>query len=213
MSASLQAGDGAAAPGGSARPCARPLALLCGALLGVTVALAPPAGADPAPTIRVSSAAYLVPDVNVVRSDGTRVALRQAIDDGRATVLNFIFTSCAAICPLTSQVFASLQSKLGTERQRVHLVSISIDPEEDTPARLTEYATRFHAGPSWDYYTGTPQSSVTIQRAFNAYRGDKMNHAAVTLLRGAPGLPWVRIEGLATADELLEQVRRLKLGS
>ena len=57
--------------------------------------------------------------------------------------------------------------------------------------------------PEWQYYTGTVEASVAAQRAFNVYRGDKMNHTAVAFFRAAPGKPWLRLDGLATPDELL----------
>src|SRR5205807_3818977 len=53
------------------------------------------------------------------------------------------------------------------------LVSISIDPEEDTPARLREYAQQYAAGPSWQHYTGTAAASVAAQRAFEVYRSEE----------------------------------------
>ena len=71
------------------------------------------------------------------------------------------------------------------------------------------YAKRYKAGPQWRFYTGTPQASVAVQRAFNAYRGDKMNHTPVTFLRAGRGQQWVRIEGFATADELAAELRGL----
>jgi len=156
-----------------------------------------------------STANYPVPEVKLVRDDGKTVSLPEELNDGRPVVLNFIFTSCTSICPVMSRVFSQLQRKLGSERDKVHMVSISIDPEQDTPARLTEYAKKFGAGPQWQHYTGTTEASIAAQRAFNAYRGDKMNHNPVTFLRAAPGKPWVRIEGFATGDELAGELRDL----
>jgi protein SCO1/2 len=108
-----------------------------------------------------------------------------------------------------SQVFAQLQEKLGEQRDKIHMVSISIDPEQDTPPRLAQYAKRFKAGPQWRHYTGTTEASATVQRAFGTYRGDKMNHTPVTFLRGAHGGKWVRIEGFASSDELASELREL----
>jgi protein SCO1/2 len=156
-----------------------------------------------------TTADYQLPGVSLVREDGTIVSLPREIDDGRPVVLDFIFTSCTTICPVLSQTFTRLQEKLGSEGATAHLVSISIDPEQDTPARLEEYARRFHAGPRWRFYTGTTQASIAVQRAFQAYRGDKMAHTPVTFLRAAPGRPWVRIDGFATADELAQELRDL----
>jgi protein SCO1/2 len=156
-----------------------------------------------------STAEYGVPGVELVRDDGTRVTLPAEIDDGRPVVLNFIFTSCTTICPTMSRTFAGLQDRLGERRDQVHMISISIDPEQDTPARLSEYARKFHAGPQWRFYTGTVQASGAVQRAFNAYGGDKMRHSPITLIRAAPGGPWVRIEGFPSSEELARELRDL----
>ena len=150
---------------------------------------------------------YTIPPVTLVRDDGKAVTLPDELDDGRPVVLNFIYTSCTTICPVISHTLARLQGELGPDRDRVHLVSISIDPEQDTPARLAAYAKKFGAGPEWQHYTGTINASIAAQRAFDAYRGDKMNHTPVTFLRAAPGKPWLRIDGFATADDLLGEIR------
>jgi protein SCO1 len=152
---------------------------------------------------------YSIPLVQLIRDDGRAVSLPDEMNDGRPVILNFIFTTCSSICPLMSQVLAQFQHKLGAERNRVHLMSVSIDPEEDTPARLREYARKFHAGPEWQHYTGTVAASLAAQSAFDVWSGEKMSHAPVTLVRAAPGKPWLRIEGFVTPDELLQKYHQL----
>jgi protein SCO1/2 len=158
---------------------------------------------------KVTTAVYTVPAVELVRDDGQPVTLPAELADGRPVVLDFIFTTCTTICPVMSQTFTRLQEKLGDARDRVHLVSISIDPEQDTPARLSAYARKFRAGPGWRLYTGTAEASVAVQRAFDAYRGDKMRHTPATFLRAGPGRAWVRIDGFASAEELAGKVREI----
>jgi protein SCO1 len=158
---------------------------------------------------RRSVADYKLPSsIKLTRDDGKSVSLAEELDDGRPVMVNFIYTTCTAICPVTSKVFQQVQTKLGPDRTKVHLVSISLDPEEDTPARLTEYAKKYKAGPGWQHYTGTAEASVAAQKAFDVYRGDKMNHTPVTLLRASPGKPWVRFDGFATADNLVAEYRQ-----
>jgi protein SCO1 len=151
-----------------------------------------------------------MPDVDLVRaSDGRPVSLAREVDDGRPVVLDFMYTTCTAVCPLTSQTLAQFQALLGGERDAAHLVSISIDPEQDTPARLRDYAAKFHAGPGWQHYTGTLAASIAAQRAFGVYRGDKMQHAPATFLRAAPGQPWHRIDGFITPAQLLQEYQQV----
>src|SRR5213082_1147577 len=147
-------------------------ALMCAGLLAVATAS----------TVSRSTVSYEAPDVTLVRADGKPVSLPRELDDGRPVLLNFIFTTCSSVCPLTSRTLEEFQRKLGPEAHHVHLVSISIDPEQDTSARLTEYARKFHAGPQWQYYTGTVAASIAAQRAFDVYRGEKMRHRGMTHL-------------------------------
>lgn len=155
--------------------------------------------------LKVAMQNYVVPQLSLVRDDGKVVSLPKELDDGRMVVLNFIYTTCPGICPVMSHVFSQFQERLGSGREKVHMVSISIDPEQDTPARLRAYATQFSAGRQWQHYTGTVDASVRAQKAFDAYRGDKMSHDPLTLMRAAPGKPWIRVDGFASADDLLEQ--------
>lgn len=161
------------------------------------------------PGMKMSTVAYTEPAVMLVRDDGRTVALKDELDDGRPVVLTFIYTTCTSICPVISQTLSQLQQALGADRDKVHIVSISIDPENDTPARLRDYAAKFGAGPEWQHYTGTMAASVATQKAFNVYRQDKMDHNPVVLLRAAPGKSWVRIDGFATADDLLHTYHSL----
>ena len=157
--------------------------------------------------VRRSVVNYETPHVRLVREDGKSVDLAAELDDGRPVVMNFVYTSCTTICPMSSQTFQRFQDAMGAAGDRVHLVSISIDPEQDTPKRLRDYAAQFHAGRGWNHYSGTMAASVAVQRAFDAYRGDKMSHIPLTLVRAAPGLPWVRFDGFASSDDLIAERR------
>ncbi|HUO94928.1 MAG TPA: SCO family protein [Steroidobacteraceae bacterium] len=149
---------------------------------------------------------YQVPAVELTREDGVVVKFPAEVNDGRPVVLAFIYTSCTSICPLTSQTLEGVQRRLGAERDRVHLVSVSIDPDEDTPARLRAYAQTYHAGPEWRHYTGTRTASESVQRAFGVYRGEKMSHPAAIFIRAARGGPWIRMDGFPTADQVFAEL-------
>lgn len=160
-------------------------------------------------SLQRSVADYRPAKVQLVRADGVRVSFPAAIDDGRPVMMNFVYTTCTAICPAMTQIFAEVQKQLGADAAKLQMVSLSIDPEQDTPKRLAEYAKSQGAGPDWRFYTGTVEASVAVQKSLAAYRGDKMNHTPLTLLRAAPGQPWVRLDGFATPDQLLREVRAM----
>jgi protein SCO1/2 len=81
--------------------------------------------------------------------------------DGKPWVVDFVFTSCPEVCPRMTEEMARLQTWLRNRALlgRVHLVSVSVDPERDTPDRLREYAARFHVdGAAWKLLTGDPKA-------------------------------------------------------
>ncbi len=155
-----------------------------------------------------SVATYQIPDLNLTDASGNEVSLRESLNGSDAVMVNFIFTSCTTICPVMSATFSQVQDKLGANQAKIHMVSISIDPEHDTPARLKEYAKKFGAGPQWSMLTGSIENSIAVQQAFNVYRGDKMNHEPVTFMRKGPDQSWVRFDGFVTADDLLGEYRK-----
>lgn len=165
---------------------------------------------NPAPDyIRSIINNYIIPDIEVINKDDKKLSLIRELDDGRPIVMNFIFASCSAICPMLSHVFMQVQNKLGKESKNIHLVSVSIDPENDTPLILEAYAKKFKAGSEWDFYTGKLETSIAIQKAFNVYRGDKMNHSSVILIRVKPGKPWLRLEGFASPEAVIHEYKTM----
>jgi protein SCO1/2 len=152
---------------------------------------------------------YELPDVAVVDMQGQSTSLLDEVNGGQPVMLNFIFTTCTTICPVLSATFSQVEQKLGAERDRVRMISITIDPEYDTPARLRAYAARYDADAQWRFLTGRLQNIVAIQKAFDAYRGSKMNHEPLTFLRASTDAPWVRIEGLASAADVVREYRQL----
>lgn len=158
-----------------------------------------------------SVAAYRVPAVELVDAGGRRVALAEALAADEAVMLQFVFTTCPGICPALSGTFAAAEDRLAADPALagVRLVSISIDPEHDTPERLAEYAHRFGAGPRWTFLTGGRDDVLAVQRAFDADRGSKMRHEPATFLRAADGGEWVRLDGFPSPAELVAEARRL----
>lgn len=191
------------------RPPHRPIIRALLALASLVVVRPVPADVDPharhrlmAANVSVTDARYDVPDVDMRDAEGHRVALRDLLSDDRPVALNFIFTSCTTVCPVMTASFLQMQRTMRTERiAPPRFVSISIDPDFDTGPVLSAYAQRF--GADWTFLTGSEADVERVLRAFDAYRGGKANHSAVTLLHAARGRTWTRIEGLAPSEHLV----------
>jgi protein SCO1 len=154
-------------------------------------------------------ASYTVPDVTLTDQNGRKISLTELLNSDQPVMLNFIFTSCTAICPAMSATFASVQKRLGSDSEKLHMISVSIDPEYDTPEALKAYAERFKAGPQWAFLTGSQDDSIAVQKAFDADRGDKMNHAPLTLIRATHDSQWIRYEGFASAAKLAKEIQNM----
>lgn len=155
---------------------------------------------------KLSEQRYKIPAMSLVGADGVARPMARALDDGRATVLTFMYSSCATVCPIVNETMVQFEQLLGADRAQVNTVSISIDPTFDTVQRLADHARR--TGASGAFFTGDPAASEAVQRAFNAWRGgDKMNHQPVFLLRAKGAGTWLRIDGLVSPRELLKVYR------
>ena len=81
---------------------------------------------------------------------------------GKVWVTDFIFTTCAGICPTMSKNMSSLYQSFLSDK-RVEFVSISVNPTNDSPQVLTEYAKRYKADPSkWHFLTGKIETIEAI---------------------------------------------------
>lgn len=151
---------------------------------------------------------YMLPDIALRDQAGRTVALRDLQNEGPLAV-NFIFTTCTTICPVMSATFSQMLYALGPDAKRIRLVSITIDPEHDSPAVLAEYAKRFDAPPGWTFLTGDPDDVERALRAFDVWPGAKANHRPITLLRARGAHEWVRLEGLGSGSKLADEARRV----
>lgn len=168
------------------------------------------AGSMPAPVRYTrTTAAYEAPDVTLVGMDDDQVKLRAILNHEGPVMLQFIFTSCTTVCPLMTATLSGTQNKLGDDLKSTRMISVSIDPEHDTPERLRNYAKTFKAGSRWSFLTGSIDDITAVQKAFDVYRGDKMRHEPVTFLRATNGASWVRLEGFMSTAQLVEEYKRL----
>ncbi|HXY59774.1 MAG TPA: SCO family protein [Methylocystis sp.] len=179
-------------------------------LLALAVASAAPGAAQQSGALR-RLANYEAPPVTLTDSANGRVRLDALLAEDRPVILQFIFTSCTTICGVLTSTVLAAQPELTALRGDYAVLSISIDPEYDTPERLREYAEYFPPDSHWRLLTGRRDDIARVLKAFDAQFSDgtKMSHQAYTFLRAAPGRPWLRLEGLIGCKELVAQYKGL----
>ncbi|MES9991433.1 MAG: SCO family protein [Candidatus Thiodiazotropha sp.] len=158
---------------------------------------------------QLKTADYAIPQVTLTSHRGEQQPLGEILDTEKPVMLNFIFTTCTTICPVLSASFHQVQEILGEESDSVSMISITIDPDYDTPEQLMKYSKRFKAGDQWQFFTGSYQDVVSVEKAFDIFRGSKMNHEPITLIRSQKGELWTRINGLASADDIVREYRKI----
>jgi len=152
---------------------------------------------------------YTIPDVTLINQNGARVKLRSLITSDKPVVVDFIYGTCTTICPVLSAGYSNLQRKLGDKSTNVDLISISIDPENDTPKVMKEYLKRYRAKPGWDFLTGSRSDIDKVMRAFDAYISNKMYHYPLNLIRDPKDGTWVRIFGLTSTSEFMNEYKKV----
>ncbi|HIJ89163.1 MAG TPA: SCO family protein [Desulfuromonadales bacterium] len=178
-----------------------PLLLL---VLTATAVSVSPAGAE-SKKYKRSVETYAIPDIPLINQDGKKVRLAALLGGDQPVVVNFIYGTCTTICPVLSAGFINLQNKLAAGGQKPRLVSITIDPENDSPQVMKEYLKRYRAKPGWDFLTGSRSEIDRVMKAFNAYIPDKMSHYPLNMIRSPKDGTWVRLFGIMSTRELLEE--------
>lgn len=98
----------------------------------------------------------VVPEFSFIERDGRRVTLAEL--KGKVWLVNFIYTNCPDTCPIQSAQMREIQEDFEKESD-LRLVSITVDPERDTPEVLSEYAQRFSADAArWFFLTGEKET-------------------------------------------------------
>ena len=165
-----------------------------------------------APAAAPSAAKVVLRDAPLVDSSGKRVRLAQEVIGQRIAVVNFIYTSCTTVCPVSSATFQQLQKKLGARLgKEVVLVSVTVDPLRDTPQRLREYAGRYEAREGWVWLTGAKPDVDSVLKGLGAYSARFEDHPAMVLIGDARGGPWTRFFGFPSVDELMARVETIHL--
>lgn len=161
---------------------------------------APPAAV---PTERADG--LKVPDVALVDQDGKPVRFYTDLVKGRVVVVNFVFTSCTAICPPMGAIFGGVQELLGDRAGReVRLISVSVDPAVDTPERMKAWSQKFDAGPGWTLVTGDRDEVTRLLKALGVYTANINDHSPLVLVGDEAKGRWTRAYGLAPPAKLVE---------
>ncbi|MEA2465608.1 MAG: hypothetical protein QOJ98_3355 [Acidobacteriota bacterium] len=147
-------------------------------------------------------------DVVLTDQDGKPVRFYSDVLQGKTVVVESFFSSCTGTCPLMNATFAKIQSAVGDRLGKdVFLVSITVDAENDTPAKLKEYAGRMKARPGWMFLTGNKENVDQALHKLGLGVEARENHKNLFIVGNEPKGLWKKVFGLGKPDEIVGLVQ------
>ncbi len=139
------------------------------------------------------------------------VRLKSDLIGDNIVVVDFIYTSCLTVCPVLSEVMAQVKDGLGNDfGGEVQMVSMTVDPANDIPKRLQDYASRFGDAPGWRWLTGYKPDVEKVLDGLGAYAPDFRDHPTMMLVGDRRTGKWYRFNGFPDPDQVLDQVAELQ---
>jgi protein SCO1/2 len=146
------------------------------------------------------------PDVALVRHDGAAISLLPLLI-GHATAVQLMFTACTTTCPIQAAIFQRIQAMLpDMDKSARQLLSLSIDPEDDTAKELSAWRRRFHANSAWIAAAPAIGDLPRVQEFFGQAGGDHSTQVHILNRKGQ--LVWRTYE-MPTAEEITSILRQL----
>ena len=176
---------------------------------------AQPARQAPSTPERGNALEGYFPNVMVTTHEKRRVRFFDDLVKGRTVAINFMFASCTAVCPLSTdnlrKVQELIQARLGKD---VLMLSISIDPKSDTPDVLAKYAAAHGVKPGWLFLTASPKDLDRLRRrlASTDDKDDLSQHTGMLTYGNEPAGQWRTTNVMTAPDKLARDVLRLADG-
>jgi len=150
------------------------------------------------------------PNLPVITQDGKTLRFYDDVLKDKIVVVNFMYTNCPDVCGLTtarlSQAEDQLRDMVGSN---LLFVSLTVDPERDTPAKLKEFADSFHLGSNWLFLTGKPEDIRAINSKFGERSTSLDEHRQEVVLGNDKTGEWMRNSALGDIDRFVMDVRAM----
>lgn len=148
-----------------------------------------------------------LPRMDLIDHHAQRRDLTGDLTEGAIIVINFNYTLCNSICPMGNDVMAQVDDMIEHVGDRpVKLLSITIDPTNDTPLLLNEAAQTFDASEKWNWLTGDPHDIASLLQAVDADEVNIELHDPIFLVGDAERGVFYRSLALPTADQIVSRI-------
>jgi protein SCO1/2 len=154
-----------------------------------------------------NAAAKYFTDIQLVNQNGEKMRFYSDLLQGKTVIINSFFATCQGNClPITrnlEKVQEALGDRLGKDAR---IISISVDPEVDTPTELKAFSKKFHARPGWYFLTGSKEDVDFVLKKLGQFVENKNDHFNIVIIGNDRTGLWKKAFGLAKSDELIKVV-------
>jgi len=152
-------------------------------------------------------------DTELVTQDGIPVKLKSDVVSDKIVVIDFIYTTCTTVCPVLSAILSQVQTRLDDRLGReVVLVSISVDPTRDSPARLRSYSSKLRAREGWMWLTGDKPAVDRVLKELGAYTPNFEDHPSMVLVGDGSSGEWGRFLGFPGSEQIMAKIEEFSAG-
>lgn len=171
-------------------------------------------GGPKAPTTPEEKGRAWFTDTQLVTHEGKQVRFYSDVLKDRVVVISFLFTRCNTACPMIAARLNRIREQLGERFGReVTFISISVDPENDTPQRLAEFARKQQAlHPGWTFLTGKKEDVNQVIARLGQYVENIEGHSTLLIAGNEKRRHWTKIRPDVPPPAVAERVRQLVEG-
>jgi cytochrome oxidase Cu insertion factor (SCO1/SenC/PrrC family) len=150
-------------------------------------------------------------DLEVVDQNGKKLRFYSDVLKGRVVLINFIFTNCPDACPMVTHKLMQVRNLMvPTIKDEVWFISVSVDPERDTPQAMKEFATKQGVDESrWLFLTGPKENLDFIVKRLGQYTQEVEAHSTLMLAGNDRTRHWTRVMPMVPPQGVAQQLRAL----
>ena len=150
-------------------------------------------------------------NLELINQNGEKVLFYDDVLKDKVVVINFIFTNCQGACPLMTRNLTMVRDMLGESAGRkIHFVTLSLDPERDTPQAMKEFAETHNANQDgWQFLTGVPDNVNFIVNRLGSFTEDLEAHSTTLLAANVRNAHWTKIPPTVPPQGVVQRLTAL----
>jgi cytochrome oxidase Cu insertion factor (SCO1/SenC/PrrC family) len=162
--------------------------------------------------INIGHQTKFLPDLELLDQNGKKVRFYSDLIKDKIVLVSFFYTSCSYTCLRQGKVFSDLQAELGDRLGKdIFLISVTMDPETDTPERLKTWGTRFGVRKGWTLVTGgKAEMGKLVGHLTDNPLGRQEMHAPFIYMGNDKKNSWTGAYGLTEPKQLVKKIEEMR---